>query len=147
MGFFDKLMFWKKNDDLGDIGLSGPKGLGSELGPDGLGSLSQGSFDNNFGMPPYGGSDPFSVQQSPIQQQPMQSQQPSFSQQPRQLYQEAPYQQRDAYGSTSKDYEIISSKLDAIKANLESINQRLANIEAIARGSQEQPQQRRYYRY
>ncbi len=31
-----------------------------------------------------------------------------------------------------KDLEIISSKLDAIKASLESMNQRVANIERIA---------------
>ena len=41
-----------------------------------------------------------------------------------------------------KDIEIISSKLDALKAGIESINQRLMNIERIAIAEQ-QPQERR----
>jgi len=35
--------------------------------------------------------------------------------------------------SLKKDFELISSKLDYLKATLESINQRLANLEQIAR--------------
>lgn len=34
---------------------------------------------------------------------------------------------------TEKDLELISAKLDAIKALLESLNQRVANLERIAR--------------
>lgn len=34
---------------------------------------------------------------------------------------------------TSKDIEIISAKLDAIKAMLDNLNQRIANLERIAR--------------
>ena len=45
----------------------------------------------------------------------------------------------------SKNLEVISSKLDALRASLESINQRLANIEAIARGEQEDQRRKRYY--
>ena len=36
-------------------------------------------------------------------------------------------------GVDAKDLEVISAKLDAIKALLESLNQRLANLERIAR--------------
>jgi len=36
-----------------------------------------------------------------------------------------------------KDIEIISYKIDALKAAMESMNQRLANLETIAKGSQE----------
>ena len=36
--------------------------------------------------------------------------------------------------SENKDLEIISAKLDAIKATLESINHRIENLERIARG-------------
>ena len=41
----------------------------------------------------------------------------------------------------AREYEILSAKMDALKAILDSINQRLENIERIARGEQE-----RYYR-
>ena len=44
----------------------------------------------------------------------------------------------------SKSLEVISSKLDALKAAIESISQRLANIEAIAKGEQEE-KKRRYF--
>lgn len=37
----------------------------------------------------------------------------------------------------SKDIELISAKLDALKASLDTLNQRLANIERIARGEHE----------
>ncbi len=36
--------------------------------------------------------------------------------------------------SISKDFEILSAKLDALKALLENINQRLQNLERIAQG-------------
>lgn len=42
----------------------------------------------------------------------------------------------------NKNIEIISYKIDALKASIESINQRLANIEAIAKGEQEKPKYR-----
>ena len=44
----------------------------------------------------------------------------------------------------SKNLEVISSKLDALKASLDALNQRVANIESIARGEQED-KRRRYY--
>ncbi len=37
-----------------------------------------------------------------------------------------------------KDIEVISAKLDALRASLESINQRLANLERVAYGEFEQ---------
>jgi len=45
----------------------------------------------------------------------------------------------------SKNLEIISSKLDALRASIESLSQRLANLEAIARGDEESSRRRRYY--
>ncbi|MBW2993782.1 hypothetical protein KY317_04370 [Candidatus Woesearchaeota archaeon] len=36
--------------------------------------------------------------------------------------------------SISKDFELLSAKLDALKALLENINQRLQNLERIAQG-------------
>lgn len=40
----------------------------------------------------------------------------------------------------AREYEILSAKMDALKAILDSINQRLENLERIARGDHE-----RYY--
>ena len=81
------------------------------------------------------------------QQQPWQKY-PSF-QQPQQSFQPAPSFQQPSYQSdnyiASKNLEVISSKLDALRASLESVNQRLANIEAIARGEQEDTRRKRYY--
>ncbi len=49
------------------------------------------------------------------------------------LLREAPLEADEAF-ILRKDVEIISSKLDAIKATLESINQRIAHLERIAAG-------------
>jgi len=46
------------------------------------------------------------------------------------------YEPAYAYGQ-NKDLEIVSAKLDALKATLESINQRIANLERIAYGDDE----------
>jgi len=44
----------------------------------------------------------------------------------------------------NKNMEIISSKIDALTATLESINQRLSRIERIAEIEQQKTQERRY---
>ena len=134
MGFMDKLAFWKKKDEFGDLGL-GEKGPG--LGPDsavsdlGLGpspgGIEGGPADLNLGLP--------AQPQQPYPQQP--PLQPQFQQQP--------VQQQQNF-TAEKDFEIISSKLDALRAALDSINQRLANLEAIAKGEEEQDN-KRHYRY
>lgn len=132
MAFFDKLAFWKKKDDIDDLG----KDLG--LGKD---------FDFSSGPSPDLG---MGLEAPSQQQMPQIQKYPSF-QQPTQNplpYPEPSYQpsfnQSDSY-IASKNLEVISSKLDALKATMESINQRLANIEAIARGEQEDNRRRRYY--
>ena len=130
MGFLSKLAFWKKKDDLDSLGkdLGLDKALGLDLGP---------SPDLGMGIEPQ--QQPYqkypSFQQSGFQQQ------PSFQSQP--AFQQASFQS-DNY-IASKNLEVISSKLDALRASLESINQRLANIESIARGEQEDSRKRRYY--
>ncbi len=143
MGILDKVMFWKKKDDFGDMDLGGKDNLA--FGDD----FGQGNFPGQSAAPGTGlGSDVGGrgfgsySQQYPrpqgFQQQPY-PQQPSFSQ--------PSYPQPSNYGQEveSKNLEIISSKLDAIRASLESLNQRLANLEAIARGDEEQSRRRRYY--
>ena len=132
MAFFDKLAFWKKKDDLGDLGkdlgMDKDLGLGMDTGP-----------SPDLGM----GLDMPQPQQQPFQKYPS-FQQPSFQSQPAFQPVQQPTYQGDNY-INSKNLEVISSKLDALRATLESINQRLANIEAIARGEQEDTRKRRYY--
>ena len=132
MGFFSKLAFWKKKDDLDNLGKD--LGLDKELGLD-LGAGP--SPDLGMGIEP--------AQQQPYQKYPS-FQQSGFQPQPSFQYQafQQPSYQSDSY-IASKNLEVISSKLDALRASLESINQRLANIEAIARGEQEDTRRKRYY--
>ncbi len=47
-------------------------------------------------------------------------------------FQPVPFQE-----TTNKDFEIISAKLDSIRANLDAINQRLANLERVAYGEKD----------
>ena len=131
MAFFSKLAFWKKKDELEDLGLDKDLGLDMGAGP---------SPDLGIGI------EPASQAQQPLQKypsfQPQQGfQAPSFQPQP---MQQPSYNASDNY-IASKNLEVISSKLDALRVSLESINQRLANIEAIARGEQEDTRRRRYY--
>lgn len=137
MGFFGKLAFWKKKDELDD--------LGKDLGIDkdmGLDFTSGPSPDLGMGIEtgPQPSQQPY--QKYPSFQQPQPNfQAPSFQAQP--AFQQ-PSLSNDSY-IASKNLEVISSKLDALRVSLESINQRLANIEAIARGEQEDTRRRRYY--
>lgn len=129
MGFMDKLMFWKKKKDDSDL-FSG----------------------DAFGQDPFG-KDPFAqhLPNDPLGQQGYQTQQgqqhpfgfgsnPGVSQfgegynQPQSQFQN----QQDFYSTGSshhmsdygaKDLELISVKLDSIRTTLESINQRLSNLE------------------
>lgn len=137
MAFFSKLAFWKRKDDLGDLGkdFGLDKDLGMDLGP---------SPDLGMGM---------EATQQPYQKYPSIQSQQSFQSQPafqsQQSFQPQPAFQQPSYSNedfiNSKNLEVISSKLDAVRASLESINQRLANLEAIARGEQEDYKRKRYY--
>lgn len=130
MGLFSKLAFWKKKDEFEGIGLGDkPKGLGGDLAAPDLGLGSSG-LEGGFGT----STQPIAA--PPTQPSYPQSQQPSF---------QPPTQQPQGF-TAEKDLEVISSKLDALRAALDAINQRLANLEAIARGEEEQSK-RRYYRY
>ena len=151
MGILDKVMFWKKKDDLSDLGDLG-QGLGknnmafgdnfnSQANPFGQPGAGQG-MGNDFGqgMGNYG--------QAPAQNSYGQYSGQNFSNQQPMSFGSPPYSQQQKYGQdeiTSKNIEIVSSKLDALRATLESINQRLENLEAIARGDEETGRRRRYY--
>ena len=137
MGLFSKLAFWKKKDEFESIGLGEKgKGLGSDLAAPDLG-LS-GGLEGGFGAPT-----------QPMQPTPAPPPQPSYPQPQQPSFQpqfQPPAQQPQQGFTAEKDFEVISSKLDALRAALDAINQRLANLEAIARGEEEQSK-RRYYRY
>lgn len=150
MGFLDKVMFWRKKEDLGDLDLGKdnlafgdnfgqtPNQSGQGFGQVGLGSsaqqgFGQGGLPSSYGQPNY---NPYSQSQD-------------FSSQPSMPFGSSPQFQQTRYSAqeeiTSKNIEVISSKLDAIRASLDSINQRLENLEAIARGEGESSRRRRYY--
>ena len=137
MSFFSKLAFWKKKDEIDELGkdLGIDKDLGLDIGTGPSPDLGMG-IDANQAQQPY--------QRYPSFQQPQQGfQSASFQSQP--VFQQQPsYNSNDNF-IASKNLEVISSKLDALRASIESINQRLANIEAIARGEQEDTRRRRYY--
>jgi len=133
MGLFGKL-FGKKDDGLGlnelDKSLNVPTGLNASQGAGNLG------FGQQMGMP---GSSSQYPNPSPFDSSAMSS--PQFQS----------VQDQNVF-AISKELEVISIKLDAIKVAIESLSQRLANIERSTYGSQEQSQyiyptqQQRYYR-
>lgn len=104
MGILDKVKFWKKDTALKDETAMPP--MGEERGM---------PATPDFGAPrPYPAPPP----SQPSYPSPTPAQQPRA------------FQER----FSSRDMEMINAKLDAIKANLESINQRIANLERIAYG-------------
>lgn len=140
MSILDKIMFWKKKDEFAGIGLGDKENLafGDQFGQPGAPGANPPGLGPTPGMD-QGAMDPGP---SPAVQTPPGPSMPSFSQ--------PQYQQPPSYGNPqqeveSKNLEIISSKLDAIRASIESLNQRLANLEAIAKGEEEQGRRRRYY--
>jgi len=132
MGILDKIMFWKKKDEFADLGLGDKENLA--FGDD-FGSKQMGLDQPGFGQPATSQPSAFGTQAPPS----IPAQQPQFQQQYQQPKFESPQQDLN-----SKNLEIISTKIDTLRASLESINQRLANIENIARGDEEQ-HKRRYY--
>lgn len=152
MGLLDKIPFFKKKDDFSDMGLGDkPDGFTS-----GYNSQDMPNFDNsnygqqdNMGLPQQQQQQPqgFSPQQQNFQA-PSAPEAPSF-QSPGNIpsfSQQSSEQGYPHHANTvvDKELEIISSKLDALRATLESMNQRIANLEAIARGAQEESRPRRY---
>ena len=162
MGFADKLMFWKKDkkDDFSDLGM-GDIGKDTFGGSDPFAQQGAAPDADALGSPFGGtsGSDSFStpagfadrgVQPAQQPQQGMnsfsqQSQQSSFSgPSPSQPYAVSPSsthassdEDRHTTYITNKNLEILSSKLDALRAAIDSMSQRLENIERIAYGEQE----------
>jgi hypothetical protein len=154
MSFLDKLMFWKRNDDnlgedIGNLGGKNDLAFGNNFNP-----AQQQFGQQNLGLP-QGNDMGMGQQYSASPEYPQdpnmgqQNQQSAFNQNPQsfsqrsyqQPYNQPSYNQQEEI--TSKNIEVISSKIDTLKASLDSINQRLANLEAIARG--DDSNRRRYY--
>lgn len=141
MGLFAKLKFWKKEAPL-DI----DTGLDTSFAPAPSPNAGLPTPGSGFGTPRYG--DPVLDNTAFGQQggfdQPSFSQKPSFGyDQPKIISETSPgfsqNVQRDTY---DKNLEIVSMKLDNIKAALENLNQRLINIERMAMDSMRQEPRR-----
>ncbi|MFC1768879.1 hypothetical protein ACFLZX_03885 [Nanoarchaeota archaeon] len=133
MSLLDKLKFWKKEPtlDLGpepDLGMG--KGLdekspfdttpGADLGaPPG----SDLSTPPGHGLPPTGQTPPSFDESSSMSHQPFSPQQSTPP-------------SREKPEIMEKSIEVVSIKIDALKATLDAVNQRLENLEHIAREEQ-----------
>ncbi len=132
----DKLKFWKKDDEFSDLDLDKDLGLGKdrELGLDFPGQENQSARPKAFEEPlggepkPERSFDPSAQTEQPQPQQyfQQQQQQPRYSQQPQSQPQQSP---QYAQQNVGKELEIISAKIDALRASMEAINHRLNSIE------------------
>lgn len=145
MGIFDKLAFWKKKDDF-DLG----KDFGADLG---LGPMDNtlgggGGMGRGLGLPPQQPRGRYSDFPSDNLGMPddvgfgnmgREQMQPPGQQVPMQQPFAAPMQpQQPTEHDYARDkFEVVSAKLDSIRYTLDSINQRLANLERAAYGEQE----------
>jgi hypothetical protein len=131
MSFLDKLMFWRKDPAINlDASIdTGASGFG---GPDLIQSPNLGMYNQ----------DPYSQPAQQPMQRPNYSQ-PSFDMNYDPGRMETRTVQQPQADTYEKNLEIVSMKLDNLRAALENINQRLINIERIAIDSQRQERQRR----
>lgn len=148
MGVLDKLAFWKKKDDF-DLGADFGADLGLGPGPNmGLGQNMGQGMGQDFGMPP----SPRGMQPNTGLDQNMNLGMPDdtgFSNLGQSQYSQPPGRpvpMQQPFGTpmqppqpTQSDFrndkfEVISAKLDSIRYTLDSINQRLANLERVAYG-------------
>lgn len=140
MGIFDKVAFWKKKDDFGD--LDKDLGLDKDFGGDSFGT-SRGSHGGghgtNIGDDSFGASSSYGHAPSSGFEQPQVAN--PFGQQ--NVAQQQPSMDHDVI--VEKNLEVLSSKIDALRATLDSVNQRLANIERIAAAGEQDTQRRRGY--
>jgi|ETNmetMinimDraft_2_1059921.scaffolds.fasta_scaffold33756_4 hypothetical protein len=140
MSMFGKLAFWKKKEDsLGlDLGAQPGQGFDQNLGLEGdIGKSPELGLEQT-GQEPGGFGEGFN-EQSAIQQ-------PSLSKESvsqtgmRETEINIPGaagERRPGEVGMNKDVELISSKMDAIKAEVQTINQRLANIERMIENQSE----------
>lgn len=121
MAIKDKVLFWRHKDDIQDeLGLNQDNlGLGKDaLGEDNDLFKTDSSSEDLSMQDSSFGSNSLDLPSSKLSK-------PSFDR----TFQQPKSAERDF----SKDLEIISLKLDALKSILENINQRIAALEKIAR--------------
>jgi hypothetical protein len=152
MSIFSKLAFWKKDDDnlgLDSLGLDNSQSAqtGLDFPADNFSMQNQHTqqnFNPNFGNQPQSfnpGNQGFNPSNVANQQTTNNFNANAYGPQyaadsynaaspyPKN-FEQRPYDQNTL---VSKDIEIISSKLDALRATLDSLNQRIINIEHIIR--------------
>lgn len=136
MGLLDKLMFWRKREEpLGaEPGLNMEPGLPTGEMPEMEPGLP-GEKDLGLGMEEPSPSRYPGMR--PMNQGPMPGGPSAFGEQ----------QQFTQSSTLSKDMEIISAKLDSVRAMLENLSQRVAHIERIASESEHETPQRREVRW
>lgn len=138
MSMLDKLMFWKQEEP--DFNPHAPMN-------DPLTQHQDPLQQPPLGMPRDGGMPPYPMGQDPLQ--PGQGPMPDLAT-PRALQHleevhpssAPPAMGPPSGGSVEKELEILSAKVDALRASVESMNQRIINIEAIAKESQGKQQAR-----
>ena len=117
MSLFSKLAFWKKDDDLNFDNLADKE-------------LNQGTAEG--GMPVH---DNLGLEEkSPFGDPPTELNQANEPFSPQRSAEVPPQQPTQQLTSGNRDLELISSKLDTIKAILGSLDQRIANLEKLSVG-------------
>ena len=109
MSFFDKIPFLRKKSPIENInlGLGDETALPRDASPPDTGFPPEQNYSQPYGQPSYG---TFRERPSALRMEPMQDQQ--------------------AY-LLGKNMEVLNAKLDTLKATLDSISQRMANIESM----------------
>ncbi len=126
-------MFWKKEPELTGLGPA----PGPELGIQRDVGINSDSFELN--------QDPFAnpgFENTPSANFPSAFQQMQQTQQ--QKFMPAASFSETSQTTLQKDVEILSAKIDALRASIESMNQRIINIENIAKAEQEKQQKVRW---
>jgi hypothetical protein len=129
MGIFRKLAFWKKQDlDSPDL----DSGFDKEFGtlPDQTPGLGGSSFEQ---LPD---SSESQFQNEETITDPRVASQFNQENRPNRSLEPSPLQRYSGGSPMEKDLELLSSKLDAIKALVDNMNQRLENIERMQKESQ-----------
>ncbi|MBD3164554.1 hypothetical protein GF323_05090 [Candidatus Woesearchaeota archaeon] len=140
MGFLDKLKFWKKDDDFGSS-LDMKDNFSSDMGMQDNNFSQQNSLglpesrnarQDNLGMPSRNMPD-MSQYRGVGDLQGQNDMNMSLHRQLSSNEENAPFSApNQGYHEASSDMQVISAKLDAIKATIDAINQRVANLERVA---------------
>jgi hypothetical protein len=133
---FDKLMFWKHDEpEFTPQPGPAPQEQHDPMGPPPLGMQREGGMQ----------SDPLGVHRDPLQPGPDINSPTAFKGLEEVHPSSTPPMAGPAHspgGGVEKELEILTAKIDALRASVESMNQRIINIESIAKDSQHGKQTR-----